>query len=222
MAVVTIGRLSEEISRLLEGADPSATVSLNELKISIGQVVNSLIKAEHFEVNEKMGEKIPNGAALGTYENITPVSTTNRRSKATLPIKPLKLPRNMGIFQVFMSDYPDMEFIPLQMGQRGLLLSQPMINDVLGQVAYENYGIELHFNKDLPLLYPDKDLTMRLVVMDVSTLDDYDTLPISPEQEWQVKQEVWKLYSQKPIPDSLIDATIKENKNVPPKQQQQS
>jgi hypothetical protein len=224
MAIVTIGRLSQEILKMLSGGEiqVAGNITQNEIKISIGQAINSLLKTEHFQVNEKMGEKIPNGSVLALYEGITPVSWVTGRSKATLPIKPLKLPRNMGVWSIFFSDDPSKEFIPLQMGQTNLIQSQPMINGLLGQIGYETLGLELNFTKDLPLLYPGKTLSMRLAVMDISQYGDWDILPVLPEQEFQIKDMVIKMYSGVGIGDRLVDATTKEQQNIPVTQQQQS
>lgn len=224
MSVPTIGRLSEEILKLLSGGDIQAAsnISQNEIKIAIGQVCNQLLKTEHIAINEKLGEKIPNGSVVATYDGIATLSTTNGKSKAVLPIKPLKLPRNIGIFSVYLTNYPDDEFIPLQMGQLALIKTQPMINEVLGQTSYENYGMELSFNKDLPLLFPSETITIRAVVTDISQLDDYDPLPIPPEMEWTIKQEVLKLYGAEGISDLLVDATTKQQQNTAVKQQSQN
>lgn len=224
MAVITIGRMAEEILRILDGGQIQAAsaVSANEVKIAIGQVANSLLKVDYLSVNSKLGETIANGTVLGLYEGIVPVSYKTRQSKAMLPIKPLKLPRNMGIFSVFMADEPGNEFIPLQMGQRNLLQSQPLINDLLGQVGYENFGLELLFTKDLPMLYPEKTLSMRLAIMDISEYGDYDILPLLPEHEFQIKQEVVKLFSGIGIPDKVVDVTTKANQNIPINQQKES
>src|SRR5882757_5044422 len=129
MGVVTIYRLAEQAFNLIEGGDPAvaSSISFNELKIACGQVINQLLKTEHFGINEKMGEKIPNGSVLGLYEGILPTKWVTGRSKATLPIKPLKLPRNMGIWSVYFTSDPTQEFIPLQMGQSNLLKSQPLL-----------------------------------------------------------------------------------------------
>lgn len=116
----------------------------------------------------------------------------------------------------------DKEFIPLQMGQAGLLRSQPMINELLGQVGYENYGMEVVFTKDIKSLFPDVKLAMRLAIMDISEYGDYDILPILPEQEWAVVQEVYKVYSTQPVPSRLVDATTSEDKGTPVNQQKQA
>lgn len=224
MGVPTIFRLAEEVQRLLSGGiiQAASTTSLNELKISIAQVANQLLRAEHFAINEKMQEKIPNGAVIGLYEGITYSAYGNGKSKATLPIKPLKLPRNMGIFSIFLASQPDKEFIPLQMGQANLIKSQPLVNDMLGQICYENFGMDLVFTKNLSLLFPNDTLSMRLAIFDISQYGDYDPLPLTPELEWQIKQEVYKLYSTEKNVDKLVDSSVKGQDNVPLRQQQQS
>lgn len=229
MAVVTIYRLAESCLSLIEGGDLKAasSISLNEIKIACGNVINSLLKVEHFSINEKMGEKIPNGSVLGWYEDI-PVVSANSKSKAMLPIKPLKLPRDMGVFAVYPKyttngNYElDKEFIPVQMGQAALLKSQPMINDLLGQVGRETFGMQLNFTKDIKALYPEVVLGMWLAIMDISLYGDFDPLPILPEQEWQVIQEVCKLYMSQPTADKLVDGTSAENKGAPLNQQKQT
>ncbi len=229
MAAPTLYRLSEEILRILNGGqiDAATNVSLAEIKLSIGQVVNGLLKVEYFTVNLKMGEIIPNGTVLGLYEGVE-VITRNGKSEATLPVKPQKLPRNMGVWAVYMrketnGNYEyDSELIPLQMGQGGLIKSQPLLNDLLGQVGYECFGDKLVFTKDIKSLFPDVVLAMRLAILDVSQYGDYDALPILPEMEWQVKQEVVKMYSQEPVADNVVDSTTTENKGLPIAQQKQS
>lgn len=229
MAVVTIGRLSEEILKMLSGGDIQAAsnISLNEIKIAIGQSINSLLKIEHFTINEKIGESIPNGSVLAWYEGIE-VTSSNGKSKCSLPIKPIKLPRDMGVFGVYPkwetdSNYDlDNEFIPLQMGQAGLIKSQPLINDLLGQVGRETFGGEIYFTKDIKALFPNVVVAMRLVVMDVSQYGDWDILPLLPEQEWQIKQEVYKLYGGVGVADMLVDSTTKQQQNIPIKEQKQT
>jgi hypothetical protein len=224
MAVITLGRLAEEILRMLDGGQIQAAsaVSANEIKIAIGQVANGLLKTDYLTVNAKLGETIANGTVLGLYEGIVPTSYQTGKSKATLPIMPLKLPRDMGVFSVFRTNDPDNEFIPLQMGQRNLLQSQPLINDLLGQIGRERFGMELVFTKDIPLLYPGETLSMRLAIMDISEYGDYDVLPLLPEHEWQIKQEVVKMFSGMPLPDKLVDSSNKGNQGIPLNQQKES
>jgi len=227
--MTTIYKLAEQAIKLIEGGTRAAGSSLtfNEIKLACGQVINSLLKTDYLTINAAVKETIPNGTTIGLYEDIDVVSY-NGKSKASLPIKPLKLPRNMGIWAIYpkyesIGSYDlDKEFIPLQMGQGALIKSQPLINDLMGQVGYENFGMDVIFTKDLKTLFPNIKLAMRLAIMDISMYGDYDPLPILPEQEWQVIQEVYKIYATQVVPDKLVDSTAEESKNIPTSQQKSS
>src|ERR1700688_1605206 len=112
--MTTIYKLSEECLRIISGGNiPVATkVALDEVKISVCQVANQLLKTEYFQINSQIGEAIPNGTVLGLYEGIS-VTKWKNVSACTLPIKPLRLPRNMGVYAIFDPDDPSLEFIPL-------------------------------------------------------------------------------------------------------------
>lgn len=223
MAVPTIYRLAEECQRLLAGGDPdlASKVHINELKISIAQVANQLLKIDYVSTNLPMGEIIPNGAVLGLYEGVT-VTSSGGRSTATLPIKPIKLPRNLGVYSVFDSNDHTCEFIPLQMGQANLIRSQPLINALLGQTGFEVFGSQVVFTDDIAgAANPVTTVDMRLMILDISQYSDYDPLPILPEMEWQIKQEVVRLYMGEPVADKVVDPGRAEQKGVPLNQQSQ-
>ena len=215
MAVQTIYRLAEQVLSLVEGGDPKAasSISIPEIKIACGQVINAILKTDYLTVNGSLNEVIPNGSVLGLYEGIEVISS-NGKSQATLPIKPQKLPRNMGLWAIYPKYYTDgnyeydKEFIPLQMGQGSLIKSQPLLNDLLGQVGYECFGDKVFFTKNIKALFPDVVLAMRMVIMDISQYGDYDPLPILPEMEWEVVSQVYKMYSTQPIPEKVEDATV--------------
>lgn len=218
----TIYLLSEQAMKLIEGGTRSAgaSITFNEVKLACGNVINQLLKTEYLSINGKVGEVIPNGTTLGLYEDIDVVSY-NGKSKARLPIKPIKLPRNMGIWAIYpkydsLGSYElDKEFIPLQMGQGALIKSQPLISDLMGQVGYENFGMDVIFTRDLPSEHEYVKVTMRLAIMDISMYSDYEPLPILPEQEWEVINQVYKLYSTQVVPDKLVDPTVDESKGIP-------
>ena len=131
------------------------------------------------------------------------------------------MPRNMGVWSIYLSDDPEVEFIPLQMGQSNLLKSQLLVNDLLGQIGYEVRGLDVYFTKDITTP-SGVSVNMELAILDVSTYGDYDILPIPPEMEWQVVQEVFNLYMKEPIADKIVSATAKEQKGIPIDQQNQS
>jgi hypothetical protein len=214
----TIVRLMEEIGRVIYGGNipVSGKVTPEEIKVAIGQVFNSLLKVDYLQINGRMGETIPNGSVLGLYENI-PVTKYKNKAACTLPIKPIKLPRNMGVWSIFDPTWPDREYIPLQMGQWGLVQSQPMINDLLGQCGYECFGMQVLFTKDItdPTGAKATLVNMRLVIMDISQYGDFDPLPVLPEMEWQIKMEVLKLLGAEVVSDKIVDPGHKEQNGVP-------
>lgn len=215
-------RLAEQICRLLNGGEvPVATkVKINEAKLAVEQVLNKMLKMEYLNLNIPSFEMIPNGASVATYENIT-VEQYGTRSKSTLPAMPLKLPRGIGVYQIFDPANTDCPFIPLEMGQMGLLSTQPLINNLLGQVGYEWYGMDIIYTTDLTQPAPIT-VTMRLVVMDISQYSDYDILPIPADMEWDVINEAYKLFATEPVADKLVDSGANEQKGVPVNQQIQS
>lgn len=215
-------KIAEQVVRLLNGGDiPVASkVKILEAKIAVEQVINKMLKMEYLNLNIPTSEFIPNGASLATYEDIS-VEQYNGRSKSTLPAMPLKLPRGIGVYQIFDPANMDCPFIPLEMGQWGLLKSQPLINNLLGQVGYEWYGTDIIYTSDLTQPDPTT-VTIRLVVLDASQYSDYDILPLPADMEWDVIQEVYKLFSTEPVADKLVDSGVNEQRNVPVNQQVQS
>jgi len=175
---------------------------------------------EYFNTTLPLGEMIPSGAAIATYEDIL-VQKWSNTSKITLPAMPLRLPRNIGVYQIFpQSDY-FAEFIPMKLEQAGLIRSQGIVSNLSGYIGYETAGLDVIFTKDLTLPNTDMYVTVRLVILDFTQYGDWDPLPLPPEMEWQIKQEVVKLYSIEKIPDKLVEPLVKEG-NVPTTQQQQT
>lgn len=219
----TIYRLAEEIKNWLDGglSQAASSISFNEVKIAVGQACNNALKVDYYASNFKQNELIPNGSVVGLYEGIA-VERWNKISRARLPIKPMKLPRNIGVLAVYPSGMPQQEFIPIQMGQFALLQSQPLLNDLMGQVGRYTVGEWEVFTKDITIPGENVTVDFQLVIMDISLYGDYDPLPILPEMEWGIKKEVIQLYGGQPIPDKLVDPTANEATGVPLNQQRQS
>lgn len=211
--VPTKARLAEEILLLLSGGRIGVATKyhINEIKITLCQVANQLLKLDYFSNIQMMQEFIPAGAAIGTYENIL-VTKWSNTSKITLPVMPMRLPRGLGVYQIFpQSDY-FAEFIPLQLGEASLIRSQGLVSQLSGATGYEVSGLDVIFTADLTVPNVDTFVTVRLVVLDMNLYSDYDPLPLPPEMEYQIKQEVYKLYMNEQVPDKLVDPLVKEGK----------
>jgi len=229
MSVVTKYRIAEQAAKIIHGGDigVSSDPSIGTLKVAVGQVLNKMLKVDYLNTNIPMGEMIPNGSVLGLYEGIA-VEEWNGKSRASLPIKPMKLPRNMGVWAVYPrwesnQDYElDKEFVPLQMGQSSLLKSQRLISELLGQTGYEVLGDKVVFTRNLKAISQNVVVAMRLVILDIDEYDDWDMLPIPPEMEADVVMAVVEMYKGQGIPDKTVDPAVSEQKDIPITQQRMS
>ncbi len=101
------------------------------------------------------------------------------------------------------------DFIPIPRGQMNMLLDQPLISDLLGQVGYElrDRG-RILFTKDLTAQSPKvMTVDIELVVADFSQFSDDDLLPLDADLEAKVLNEVVAMFlPQKPVPQ-VIDST---------------
>lgn len=170
---------------------------------AIGQYINSHFKQEQLTVNMPSGETIPEGVMLASYDGLIPVQYKNV-SKVTLPVTPVSLPRNLGVFHVSRATDLNDGFIPLQTGQLALIKGERLISGLLGQVGYEVVGNDVIFNQDLTTEQGISIYT-RLAVFDISQYDDYDPIPLPPDMESTIIQECVKLFSVEPPASKIVD-----------------
>lgn len=213
MAVITKYHLTEQVKRLLQSGDPSVggRIQNGEIKAAIGQVINAMLKAEHFSMMLPTGETIAEGSMLATYDNI-PVVTYKDVSKSVLPVMPIKLFRNMGIFHIGKTDDTSSGFIPIQPGQFAFIKPQRLISDLIGQIGYEVNGTEIIYTSDLTAGSPAiSHVMMKLVINDINQFTDYQMLPITADMQYAVIKEVYALFSSEKEPDRIVDSSA-ENK----------
>lgn len=207
--------ISEQVLlRISSGStEAAAAVKLPEIMIAVGQELNTVLKMEYFQKTLPSGETIPDGLMLGVYENIA-VVPYGKKSKCTLPVMPMMLPRNMGIYEV--SDKEDFSnlFIPMQNGQQFLLGSQDVICDLMGDIGYEPVGLTLVFNRDITV-QGIKKVFAKLAVSDVSRLSDYDILPIPADLESVIIDNLIKKFIPFQVSDDKVDSTLVQNKQQP-------
>ena len=180
--------LAEQVLYRLYGGynDKTDAVQIPDVVKAIEQKINQKFRTQQLTVNLPSGETIPSNLHLATYTSVT-VTSDGSRSKATLPAIPINLPRNMGVYDVY--DSSDNHYIPLQRGQRNLLRTDDLLNDLLGQIGYEVNGKTVYFTKDLTLL-GITSVNMDLVVMDLSIYGDNDTLPLPSDLEDEIVNEL--------------------------------
>lgn len=212
--IITKAYLAEQVKRLLQHGDPSVGSRIHnaELKAAISNVINQMLKTDYFQTTLPSGETIPEGCVLATYDNV-PVVTYKDVSRSTLPAMPVKLFRNMGVYHIGKTDDTLSGFIPIQPGQYLFIEPQRLLSDIVDQVGYEVNGTTVIYTQDLTAASPAiTEVLMKLVIMDIGLYTDYQMLPISAEMQWQVIQEVFKMFSAEPVPADRIDDSGAENK----------
>ena len=198
-------KIAEQVLLLLKGGNikASTTIEIEDIIESVGQYINAHFKQEHLSVNMPSGETIPEGVMLSYYDGLVPVKYKDV-SKVTLPVTPISLPRNMGVFHLSRSNDINDGFVPMQSGQMALLKGERLISELLGQVGYTPYGNDMVFTKDLTT---EENVTViaGLVVMDISKYGDYDALPLPAEMEATVVQECFKLFAAQMPGSKMVD-----------------
>jgi hypothetical protein len=202
--------IADQVLYRLKGEYPETASNIDprDLFAATENLINTNIKAQHFTGTMAAGETIPDGLILATYEDIPIVPYGSKRAKASLPVMPVSLPRNMGIAEVS----TDADFIclliPLQPGQNHLLQTQGSLSNLMNQVAYEPYGTDLILTKDVTAENRTK-LYVRLVVSDVSRMSEYEPLPLPADMVSIIIEQLIKQFAPTPIETKAADIYTK-------------
>lgn len=201
---MTKKNFSDMILYKLAGGIPDASFPIDERDIwdALEHKVNAMFKMQQFNINLPSGGAIPDGMFLATYEDVAVTRTSNERSKCTLPVMPISLPRNAGINEIRpvlnLTDSGDKmlgnPIIPTQSGQSYLLQADKLLNDLQGQWSYEPNGATILFSKDLTT-YDINKVDMKLVVFEISNYSITQDMPIPADLIGQFEDELIKEFA---------------------------
>ena len=198
-------KIAEQVQRLLNGNPViSGRFNLNEIKVLVAQVANQLLKADHFSVNMPEGDTIPTNCMVYTYDNVPVTTYKTTLSKATLPSIPIGLPRNMGVLHVSKIDAIEEPFVPIPTSMYGIIKPQYLLGELSGLIGYEVVGKDIIFTKNLPGMSVSS-VYIRLVGVDLNTVSDYETLPLTADLEAQVVTQVYNILVQTPSGENKLD-----------------
>lgn len=184
--------IAEQVLYKLAGGIPDTNFPIDQRDLfkALEQKINSYFLLRHFDKTLPTGGSAPEHTMIATYSGITVTSmATNKKSYSTLPVQPISLPVNAGIYLVYHADYPDMPFIPLLRGDTALLRTDSLLSDIMGQISYEPKNNIIIYNRDLTLI-DMSEVTMELCVLDISLYAETDRLPIPPDYEDRIIQEL--------------------------------
>lgn len=210
--MITKGKITDQILRLYTGGNPSddKEISRDDINVLVGQVVNRLLKTEHISVNMGSGDMFPPHTLVTSYVVPTYGSMEEIHANhdyAFLPVIPISLPRNMGVWEV--SDLGcNEQFIPLQSGQFNLLSKQDQLQYLEGQIGYWAENDKIFFSlggNKFSSKY--KEIMIKLLIVDPNVLGEYDYLAIPAEMEEAVIKECLTILGALPkVVDKVSDS----------------
>jgi hypothetical protein len=191
--------LSEQIQRLyarfLDKDNPSDVIDIREVSLLVSQAINKILKLEVAESFKAGLVDIPKCSLIQYTASVT-ADAPNNRSFITLPVIPLTLPLDMGIWSISASGAAMTPYIPIP-AQDVLVFQGANLSYLEGQIGYYVQGKKVFFTKDITLSANGSisSVILNILASDFSQLTDTDMLPISPEVESAVITEVLNIIS---------------------------
>lgn len=192
--------LSEQIQRLyarfLDKDNPSDVIDIREVKLLVNQSLNKVLKLQVAESFKAGMIDVPK-CNLMQYSNAAVVQdSANSRAYVTLPAIPLTLPMDMGIWSVTPNSGAMTPYIPIP-AQDMLVFQGTNLSYLEGKIGYYVQGKRIYFTKDITLVANGSvsGVTVNLLVSDFSQLTDNEMLPISPEVESTIIDDVLQTIS---------------------------
>lgn len=186
--------LAEQIQRLyarfIDKDNVSDVIDLREIKLLLVQSINKVLKLQVSE-SFKAGQVDVPKCSLLEYTCAVTSDSGNNRSYITLPAIPLTLPLDMGIWSIAASSAAMTPYIPLP-AQDVIVFQGTNVSALEQQVGYYVQGKRVYFTKDITLSANGSitSVIVNLLVSDFNQIGDTDLLPISPEVESAVIEDV--------------------------------
>lgn len=215
--MITKGKLTDQILRLYTGGNPSddKEISRADVDLLVGQVINQILKKEYIASSISQGEMFPPHTLVTTYKTGVLSDSSVAHPYAQLPVMPISLPRNMGVWRVNPIAEGDKplssanELIPIQTGQLSALTSQEQTKYLENQVGYWAEGDKIYFTRDVlnDPSFKFSNVFISLLVIDPTVLGEFDYLAIPAEHEDSIIKECLTILGALPkVVDKVSDS----------------
>jgi hypothetical protein len=197
--MATKSTISEQCQRIyarfLDKDNPSDVIDIREVMLLVSQAINKILKLEVAESFKAGLVDVPKCSLIQYTASVT-ADAPNNRSFITLPVIPLTLPLDMGIWSISASNAAMTPYIPIP-AQDVLVFQGANLSYLEGQTGYYVQGKKVFFTKDLTLAGNGSisSVIINILASDFSQFADNDMLPISPEVESAVITEVLNIIS---------------------------
>lgn len=177
--------------------DIAQNIKIFDVIAAVGQVANSLLKAQYVSDILGSGERVPNNLVIAEYPPIDIKLYGDNKSYFMLPATPISLPRNMGVFAV--SLFPDFsdEVIPIQAGQGYFLKDMDILDS---ELLYEPSGNRINLSRNV-LAHGYTKAYVKLAILDISLYDENVNLPLPADFENPIINTVYQMFA--PIPQTV-------------------
>lgn len=188
-------QIQRNYARFLDKNNPSDVIDIREVKLLVNQSINKILKLQVADSFKAGLVDVPKCNLL-EYTCTVTADTGNNRSYITLPAIPLTLPMDMGIWSIAASSGAMTPYIPIP-SQDVLVFQGANLSYLEGKIGYYLQGKKVYFTKDITLVANGSvtSVIVNLLVSDFSQLSDTDVLPISPEIESAVMDDVLQTIS---------------------------
>jgi hypothetical protein len=191
--------LAEQIQRLyarfIDKENPSDIIDTREIILFIEQSLNKVLKLQVAESFKAGMIDVPK-CNLIEYTAAVTADSGNNRAYITLPVIPLTLPMNMGIWSIAAATGAMNPYIPIP-AQDVLVFQGANLSYLEGKIGYYVQGRRVYFTKNITLTANGTvtSVIVNLLTMDLSQFGDNDLLPISPEVESTIIADVLETIS---------------------------
>lgn len=191
--------LSEQIQRLyarfIDKENLSDVIDTREINLLMNQSINKVLK---LQVADSFKAGMMDVPRCNLLEYTCPViaETGNNRSYIILPAIPLTLPMDMGIWSIAAATGAMTPYIPIP-SQDVLVFQGANLSYLEGKIGYYVQGSRVYFTKNITLTANGTvtSVVVNLLVSDFSKIGDNDVLPISPEVESTIIEDVLQTIS---------------------------
>ncbi len=191
-------RIAEQVQRLyarfLDKDNPSDVIDIREVIILVRQSLNKVLKLQVAE-SFKAGEYDVPKCNLIQYTCSTVSEPGNSRAYIALPVIPITLPMDMGIWSIAATNSALSPYLPIPSQDVlvfGTVANGTNVSALEGQVGYYVQGKRVYFTKDITTSANGSisSVIVNLLVADFNSITDTEMLPISPEVESAVIDDV--------------------------------
>lgn len=196
-------RIAEQVQRLyarfLDKDNPSDVIDIREVILFVRQSLNKILKLQVAE-SFKAGEYDVPKHNLLQYACTTVSEPATSRAYITLPAIPITLPMDMGIWSISAPASPLNPYLPIPSQDVlvfGTVANGANVSALEGQIGYYLQGKKIYFTKDITLEANGSisSVNVNLLVADFDSITDTEMLPISPEVESAIIDDVLQTIS---------------------------